>query len=118
MVLTLLLLLGEVKKSRRCGSMKKTGFIVSGILIAVILAAHIGLFNALFMLLLMGVIPGTEIVIPANVMLLIISTVTCAVIFYPAVKTILHAVMERTSIGRNGATGSHLPKQRFTKIEA
>lgn len=98
--------------------MKKTGFIVSGILIAVIVAAHIGLFNALFMFLLMGVIPGTEIVIPANVMLLIISTVTCAVIFYPAVKTILHAIMERTSIGQNSPDSSRLPKQRFAKIEA
>lgn len=98
--------------------MQKTIYIVMIATLGFILALETGFLNALFMLFLLGIVPGTEIVIPANIMLLIISALACAVLFYPTARNILHIILDRHATQQKISTVSHLPKQRFKKIEA
>jgi hypothetical protein len=96
--------------------MKKINFIVSIVTFLSVIAVETGFLNALFMFLLLGIIPGTEIVVPANVMLLMICTVICAILFYSTGREILHLMLSRHTSLQKPATKAHLPKQRFSEI--
>lgn len=98
--------------------MNKTIYILMMAIFGFILATKTGFFNAAFMFILVGVIPGTEIVIPANAMLLMISTVACAALVYPTARNLLPLILNRRDSHEKAAVGTHLPKQRFKKIEA
>lgn len=96
--------------------MKKIILITITAVICLIIAAKIGVFNALFMLFLAGVIPGTQIVIPANVMLLIISTMMCGILFYSIAKDFIRTAFERYTTKSTASRTPHLPKRRFSEI--
>jgi hypothetical protein len=96
--------------------MKKTILITVLATICLIIATKIGVFSALFMLFLAGIIPGTQIVIPANLMLLMISTVMCIVLFYSIVKDVIRMVIERHTAKSMTPRAPHLPKRRFSEI--
>lgn len=96
--------------------MKKTILITTVATISLIIAAKIGLFSALFMLFLAGVIPGTQIIIPANIMLLMISTVMCVVLFYSIVKDVIRMILEHYNEKSKTPRTHHLPKRRFSEI--
>jgi uncharacterized membrane protein len=96
--------------------MKKTILITILATICLIVAAKIGVFSALFMLFLAGIIPGTQIVIPANLMLLMISAVMCIVLFYSIVKDVIRMVIERHTTKSTTSRAPHLPKRRFSEI--
>lgn len=98
--------------------MKKIIYITMVAILCLIFALETGFFNAFFMLFLLGIVPGTEIVIPANIMLLIISAVACAVLFYPATRNVLRIILDSHATQQKQTTTTHLPKQRFKKIEA
>ncbi|MET0979624.1 MAG: hypothetical protein ABWX90_00010 [Candidatus Saccharimonadales bacterium] len=96
--------------------MKKIILITTAATVSVIIAAKIGLFSALFMLFLAGVIPGTQIVIPANVMLLIISTIMCVILFYSIAKDIIRMIVARYTQKAKTPRAPRLPKRRFSEI--
>lgn len=98
--------------------MKKIIYILIVAILGFILALETGLFNAFFMFILLGIIPGTEIVIPANVMLLLISALTCALLFYSSARSILRLILDSHAADQKNVNTSRLPKQRFKKIEA
>lgn len=96
--------------------MKKGIIIVIAVIVSLMIAAKIGLFSALFMFFLVGIIPGTQIIIPANIMLLMISAVMCAILFYATARDILHMILDHHSEKPKKTATSHLPKQRFSEI--
>lgn len=96
--------------------MKKIILITIVTTICFIVAAKSGAFGALFMFFLAGIIPGTDIVIPANVMLLIISTAMCGVLFFSVIKDIARMVVEYRATKSPKAPRAHLPKRRFSEI--
>lgn len=98
--------------------MKKTILIISVIIIGLNIAIKSGTLNALIMFFLLGIIPGTDIAIPANIMLLMISATACAVLFYSTGRHILHVILDRYTVEREEKTSSNLSKHRFKKIEA
>lgn len=96
--------------------MNKVFLIVITAIFGLIVAIKIGLFNAIFMFLLVGIIPGTQIIIPANIMLLMISTIICALLFYPTARDILRIIIIRYSVQPMHSSKTHLPKRRFSEI--
>ena len=96
--------------------MKKIIVITITATIGLFIAAKIGLFNALFMLFLAGIIPGTQIVIPANIMLLIISAAMCVILFYSIAKDLVRMIVEHHVTKPEKSRAPHLPKQRFSEI--
>jgi type III secretory pathway component EscR len=97
--------------------MKKTIYITMVAILSFIIALETGFLNALLMLFLLGIIPGTEIVIPANIMLLIISALACAVLFYPTARNVLRLILDRyTTQQKELTTASRLPRRRFSEI--
>lgn len=80
------------------------------------IAIETGLLNALFMFFLLGIIPGTEIVIPANIMLLMICATMCGLIFYTTGREVLRVILDRHAAAQKSTTKTHLPKQRFSEI--
>ncbi|HEV7951934.1 MAG TPA: hypothetical protein VGO98_01020 [Candidatus Saccharimonadales bacterium] len=59
---------------------------------AIIIIALIqsGVINALFMFFIAGTLPGTDYVVPANIMMLAYCAMICAVALYAAARTTLH----------------------------
>lgn len=98
--------------------MKRIIYITIIAILGFILALETGLFSAFFMFFLLGVIPGTDIVIPANIMLLIISAATCALLFYSSARNVLRFILDTHAAQQKSTVNTHLPKQRFKKIEA
>lgn len=96
--------------------MKKVIFIISALIFMCGLAVETGLFNALFMFFLLGIIPGTEIVIPANIMLLMICAAICGIVFYPTGREVLRIILDRHVATQKPTTKTHLPKRRFSEI--
>lgn len=96
--------------------MKRIILITIAATICLAVAAKIGVFNALFMLFLAGVIPGTQIVIPANIMLLIISTMMCGILVYSVAKDFIRTALERYMAKSTASRTPHLPKRRFSEI--
>lgn len=94
--------------------MNKTATIVSIMGICLLIAIKIDLFNALFMLFLVGVIPGTHIVIPANLMLLILTVTICLVLLALTGEAIRSLMLSHFATSKT--TKSHLPKRRFSQI--
>jgi hypothetical protein len=94
--------------------MNKAATIVSIAGICLLIAIKIDLFNALFMLFLVGIIPGTHIVIPASVMLLILTTTICLVLLALTGEAIRSLVVRHFAASKTGK--SHLPKRRFSQI--
>lgn len=96
--------------------MKKVIFIISVVTLLSVIAVETGLLNALFMFFLVGIIPGTEIVIPANIMLLMICAAICGILFYSTGREVLRIILERYVVSQKSATKAHLPKHRFSEI--
>jgi hypothetical protein len=96
--------------------MNKVFLTVIATILGIVTAAKIGLFNALFMFFLVGIVPGTDIIIPANVMLLMISTTICSILFFPTAREILRIILIRHFAQQNTGTKAHLPKRRFSEI--
>lgn len=96
--------------------MKKIVFIISGVIFMSGIAVETGLLNALFMFFLLGIIPGTEIVIPANVMLLMICAVICGIVLYPTGREVLRVILDRHAAAQKSTIKTRLPKQRFSEI--
>jgi hypothetical protein len=96
--------------------MKKIILTSVATVISLVIAVKIGLFNALFMLFLAGVIPGTQIIIPANIMLLMISTVMCGILFYSTAKELMRAIIKHHTIVPKRSRTPHLPKRRFSEV--
>lgn len=96
--------------------MNKIFLIVIVTILGIVAAAKIGLFNAVFMFFLAGIIPGTDIIVPANVMLLMISATICAILFFPTAREILRIILIRHLAQQNTGTKAHLPKRRFSEI--
>lgn len=96
--------------------MKKTIFITIIVALGVVLAAKLGMFSAIFMFFLIGIIPGTQIIIPANIMLILISTTMCGILFYIIGRDVLHYLIVRHADVEKRGTKNHLPKQRFSEI--
>ncbi|MDB5186882.1 MAG: hypothetical protein JWM07_354 [Candidatus Saccharibacteria bacterium] len=111
-----LLLLVQVSNQEGAEEMKKIIYILIVAIFSFILASETGLFEALFMFFLLGIVPGTQIVIPANIMLLMISAVICIILFYQTARTILHNILSRHAIQQKSTNNSRLPKQRFSEI--
>lgn len=96
--------------------MNKVFFIVSVIILTSVIAVDTGLLNALLMFILLGIIPGTEIVVPANIMLLMICAAICGIICYPTGREVLRIILDRHAAAQKSTTKTRLPKQRFSEI--
>lgn len=96
--------------------MKKIILVVIATILSLIISIKIGFLNALFMFFLVGTIPGTHIIIPANVMLLMICATMCIVLFYPTAKSILHIILNHHSEQAKYTSKTSLPKRRFSEI--
>jgi uncharacterized protein YacL len=96
--------------------MKKIVLTIITAILGLVISIKIGALNALCMFILVGTVPGTRLVIPANVMLLMISTVMCVVLFYPTARNILHIILNHRSEQVKETSRSPLPKRRFSEI--
>lgn len=74
--------------------MKQTIFRLA--MTAIVMAALIqsSAVNALFMFILAGSVPGTDYVVPANIMMLGYCTIICIVLFYSTAKDVLRAIFQ------------------------
>lgn len=111
-----LLLLVQVRSQEGVEEMKKIIYILIVAIFSIILAIETGLLEAFFMFFLLGIVPGTQIVIPANIMLLMISAVTCVILFYQTARNILRNILNRHTAQEKNINNSRLPKQRFSEI--
>jgi hypothetical protein len=96
--------------------MKKTIIIPVAIILGLVVAIKSGALYALFMLFLIGIIPGTQIIIPANIMLLLTCGAMCAILFYSIAREIIHFIINRQAYTAQRTQKTHLPKQRFSEI--
>jgi hypothetical protein len=106
----------KVIYQQRGVEMKKTILVIIATVASLVIATKTGLLSALFILMLTGMVPGTHIIIPANVMLILISAIMCAVLFYPTARDILRIILEKNAIDRKKSSAAHLPKRRFSEI--
>lgn len=96
--------------------MKKTIIIPVLVIFGLVIAVKSGALYALFMLFLIGIIPGTQIIIPANIMLLLTCGTMCAILFYTVAREIYHFLLVRHAQTSRQISATHLPKQRFSEI--
>lgn len=96
--------------------MKKSFFIISLSLMTLLACSKFGVFQAILLLFLMGVIPGTTLVVPSSVMLFIILVSGWLVIFR---LTSLKALEKRTLtrlVEVYNERKNNLPKHRFGQV--
>lgn len=98
--------------------MKKTIILTVVLIFCASIALKAGILSALLMFILLGVVPGTDIVIPANIMLLIMSAATGALLLYSTARSVLRIILDRHTAAQESPIDSRLPKHRFKKIEA
>ncbi len=96
--------------------MKKTILIVAVAIASLVFIVKSGLLGALFMLLLMGTIPGTHYVIPANIMLLMICATMCIILFYPTIRDVLRNIIDHHVQQTKIASNSPAVKRRLSRI--
>jgi uncharacterized membrane protein len=84
--------------------------------VGLVVLAQSGVFEALIFFLLMGIVPGTNITIPAGVMLMIIVSVLWLVIFrFVAIKAFsMHAARRAAKL--RAERKQRIPKRRFSQI--
>jgi hypothetical protein len=95
--------------------MKQSAFRLTITILVIVALIQSGAVNALFMLFLAGTVPGTEYVIPANIMMLGYSTLMSIVIFYSFGRSILRAILDR-HLHNFEDTSAHSPAKRRFKL--
>lgn len=118
MTLTALLLLGKVTILREVRMMKKITLTTAIVCMCLLIAIKMDVFNAIFMFFLVGIIPGTQTVIPASLMLIILTTIICLVVLvitYATAGEMIRSLFAR-QLDRAKTVKHHLPKRRFSEI--
>lgn len=96
--------------------MKKSYFIISGSIIALLAIAKFGVLQALLLFFLVGAIPGTTISVPSSMMLFLILATAWLVIFrFTALKTFERRALTRL-VKTYNERKSNLPKRRFGQV--
>lgn len=98
--------------------MKKIVLTIAIAYVCLVIAVKLDVFNAVFMFFLVGIIPGTQTVIPADVMLPILTTIICLVVLAIAYATAGEAIRTLLvrQVARMKTVKHHLPKRRFSEI--
>ncbi len=73
--------------------MKRIITICALALITIVVASKTGALESIALLLLIGAVPGTQLIIPANVMSLVMSALICFTVFYPFVQKTLRYIL-------------------------
>lgn len=96
--------------------MKRFVLFVITIFIALIVLVESGVINSLIAFLLVGVVPGTDIVINPNTMLLIIAAAAWLFLVHTTILGMVNIRTLRKLVNKHTERQAHLPKRRFSQI--
>lgn len=96
--------------------MKRNILIIATSIIVFCALIKFGFFDALFLFLLVGAIPGTDVSIPPAIMLLMTSTIAIYIIAKVATSQAFYARLVTRLKNRYTTYRSRLPKRRYSEI--
>jgi hypothetical protein len=111
-----LLLLEKNLKREAKAHMKQIIFRLAVTAIIIFVLIQSGTVNALFMFVVAGILPGTNYVIPANIMMLAYCAVICAVLLYSTGKEVMHAVLNYHLQPTGNTASKSSPAKRRVKL--
>lgn len=96
--------------------MNKKIILIAFAIISIVILAQSGIFSALILFLLVGVVPGTSYSVPPSIMLLLIATITWLVLFRLTAVEILYKHSDNHSVKKHTERKKRMPRRRFSEI--
>jgi hypothetical protein len=96
--------------------MKKTIIITCLVILGMVIFIKSGMLDSLILFLLVGVVPGTNYVVPSNVMLIAIFSIVWLLIVRFAAIEVFNFFMDKRMTAPKDSHKKRMPKRRYSQI--